>query len=43
MSNLASSIRKQRWIVTKHLQAEVTAELDALLPSIPDKSFKGQL
>lgn len=27
----------------KHLQAETTAELDALLPSILDKAFKGEL
>jgi len=29
--------------VLKHLQAEVTAELDALVPSILDKAFKGEL
>lgn len=45
----------QRWIVAeldalqaklealKHLQAETAAELDALLPSILDKAFKGEL
>ena len=27
----------------KRLQAETTAELDALLPSILDKAFKGEL
>lgn len=27
----------------KHLQAETAAELDALLPSILDKAFKGEL
>jgi type I restriction enzyme S subunit len=27
----------------KHLQAETTAKLDALLPSILDRAFKGQL
>jgi len=27
----------------KRLQAETAAELDALLPSILDKSFKGEL
>ena len=27
----------------KRLQAETAAELDALLPSILDKAFKGQL
>jgi type I restriction enzyme S subunit len=27
----------------KHLQAETSAELDALLPSILDKAFKGEL
>jgi hypothetical protein len=27
----------------KHLQAETAAELDALLPSILDKAFKGKL
>lgn len=26
-----------------HLQAETAAELDALLPSILDKAFKGEL
>jgi hypothetical protein len=29
--------------VLKRLQAETTAELDAMLPSILDKAFKGQL
>jgi type I restriction enzyme, S subunit len=27
----------------KHLQADTQAELDALLPSILDKAFKGEL
>jgi hypothetical protein len=27
----------------KRLQAEIAAELDALLPSILDKAFKGEL
>ena len=27
----------------KHLQAETTAELDALLPAILDRAFKGEL
>jgi type I restriction enzyme, S subunit len=27
----------------KHLQAESAAELDALLPAILDKAFKGEL
>ena len=27
----------------KHLQAETAAELDAVLPSILDKAFKGEL
>jgi len=27
----------------RHLQAETSAELDALLPSVLDKAFKGEL
>jgi len=27
----------------KRLQAETAAELDALLPTIPDRSFKGEI
>ena len=27
----------------KHLQAETTAELNAMLPSVLDKAFKGEL
>jgi hypothetical protein len=27
----------------KRLQAETAAELDALLPAIPDRAFKGEL
>jgi len=29
--------------VSKRLQAETAAELDALLPSILDRAFKGEL
>ena len=29
--------------ILKRLQAETAAELDALLPSILDKAFKGEL
>jgi type I restriction enzyme S subunit len=44
-------ISKQRWFDSliaqthgvKHFQAEISAELDALLPSILDKAFKGEL
>ena len=34
---------KARSDALKRLQAETTAELDALLPSILDKAFKGEL
>ena len=42
------SENEQRRIVAhldalKHLQAETAAELNALLPSILDKAFKGEL
>jgi len=35
--------RHQRMDARKRLQAEIAAELEALLPSILDSAFKGQL
>jgi hypothetical protein len=41
MSTEADTCRK--FVVPKRLQAETAAELDALLPAILDRAFKGEL
>lgn len=39
----ANGCRRPDFVATKPLQAETAAELDALLPSILDRAFKGEL